>query len=162
MVEGEQPSILWQTLILTATEAAPSLKITIMGFWNLAVARQPPGRAHNQDAWHHKREGSVKRSRFLIYAGLPIGVAIVFAHIAIRYPTATNQRHVAQNPRLGAGRDAWSGEVSSQRSKPTKSGCPLSVDCGGRASLHETGLRLDGLEKLATESDLLSTRSLLC
>lgn len=100
---GEQLSILWQALpylILTAAEvlvsttglefafreAAPSMKSTIMGFWQLAVAlgnllvmfiTKVLGTAGG--------EGSVTSGRFLIYAGLTFFVATVFTLIAIRY-----------------------------------------------------------------------------
>lgn len=100
---GEQLSILWQTvpyLILTAAEvlvsttglefafreAAPSMKSTIMGFWNLTVSlgnllvmfiTKVLGNAGG--------EGSVTPGRFLIYAGLTFFVAVVFTLIAIKY-----------------------------------------------------------------------------
>lgn len=100
---GEQLSILWQTLpylILTAAEvlvsttglefafreAAPSMKSTIMGFWNLTVAlgnllvmfiTKVLGTASG--------EGSVTPGRFLMYAGLTFSVAVVFTLIAIKY-----------------------------------------------------------------------------
>lgn len=100
---GEQLSILWQALpylILTAAEvlvsttglefafreAAPSMKSTIMGFWQLAVAlgnllvmfiTKVLGTASG--------EGSVTPRRFLMYAGLTFLVAIIFTLIAIRY-----------------------------------------------------------------------------
>lgn len=100
---GEQLSILWQALpylILTAAEvvvsttglefafreAAPSMKSTIMGFWNLTVSlgnllvmfiTKVLGTASG--------EGSVTSGRFLMYAGLTFLVAIIFTFIAIRY-----------------------------------------------------------------------------
>jgi POT family proton-dependent oligopeptide transporter len=100
---GDQLSILWQTapyLILTTAEvlvsttglefafreAAPSMKSTIMGFWNLTVAlgnllvmgiTKALGSARGDD--------SVTPGRFLLYATLTFAVAIVFSIIAACY-----------------------------------------------------------------------------
>lgn len=100
---GEQITILWQTvpyIILTLaevlvsttglefafTQAAPSMKSTIMGFWNVTVAvgnlivifiTTALGDGHG--------EGSVSAHRFLLYAGMTFVVAILFSLIAARY-----------------------------------------------------------------------------
>jgi POT family proton-dependent oligopeptide transporter len=100
---GEPLSILWQIapyLILTTAEvlisttglefafreAAPSMKSTIMGFWNLAVALGnlvvmgitkvlATGDGH----------GSVTPGRFMLYAGMTFAAAILFTIIATFY-----------------------------------------------------------------------------
>src|SRR6266481_5377482 len=103
---GAQISVAWQTLpyiVLTTaevlvsttglefafTQAAPEMKSTIMSFWLLTVAfgsllvtaityvlsGSGPG-AHS---------GSVSTSRFLIYAGLTFGVAVLFSIVAAFY-----------------------------------------------------------------------------
>jgi proton-dependent oligopeptide transporter, POT family len=100
---GEQLTILWQALpylILTVAEvlvsttglefafreAAPSMKSTIMGFWQLTVAfgnllvmglTSVLGGGHG--------EGSVTPGRFLLYAALTFGVAIIFSIVAAFY-----------------------------------------------------------------------------
>jgi dipeptide/tripeptide permease len=100
---GDEVSILWQTvpyIILTLaevlvsttglefafTQAAPTMKSTIMGFWNLTVAfgnllviaiTSALGDGHG--------EGSVTPQRFMLYAGLTFVVAILFSLVAARY-----------------------------------------------------------------------------
>ena len=101
---GEKISVLWQTvpyIILTLaevlvsttglefafTQAAPSMKSTIMGFWNLTVALGNllviaittilAGKGHG--------EASVTPERFMLYAGMTFVVAILFSVIATRY-----------------------------------------------------------------------------
>lgn len=99
---GEHLSILWQMLpyliitiaevLLSTTglefafrEAAPSMKSTIMGFWNLTVSLGNLlvmgithfGGGHGAD--------SVTPGRFMLYAGLTLGVAVVFSLIATFY-----------------------------------------------------------------------------
>jgi len=100
---GEQLSILWQTapyLILTTAEvlvsttglefafreAAPSMKSTIMGFWNLTVAlgnllvmgiTKALGTAAG--------DASVTPQRFMLYAVMTFGVAVLFSLIAVFY-----------------------------------------------------------------------------
>ncbi len=110
ILAGEKITILWQAapyLILTVAEvlvsttglefafreAAPSMKSTIMGFWNLTVAlgnlivmgvTEVLGGGHG--------EGSVTPGRFLLFAGLTFGVALIFSVVATFYryrdPTA--------------------------------------------------------------------------
>lgn len=105
---GEKLSVLWQTapyVILTIAEvlvsttglefafreAAPEMKSTIMGFWNLTVAvgnllvtfitsfaGHFTGGASGHDA-------AVSTPRFLFYAGMTFVVAIIFSLIATRY-----------------------------------------------------------------------------
>lgn len=107
---GEQLSILWQSvpyLILTTAEvlisttglefafreAAPSMKSTIMGFWNLTVSL---GNLLVMfvTKWLGTASGdaSVTPKRFLIYGGLTFAVAILFTGVAMCYryrdPTA--------------------------------------------------------------------------
>ncbi len=100
---GQQLSILWQALpylILTTAEvlisttglefafreAAPSMKSTIMGFWNLSVAFGnlvvmgitavlSTGDGH----------GSVSPGRFMLYAGMTFVAAILFTLVAMLY-----------------------------------------------------------------------------
>jgi len=100
---GEHLTILWQAvpyLILTVAEvlvsttglefafreAAPSMKSTIMGFWNLTVAlgnllvmgvTKVLGGGHG--------EGSVTPGRFLLYGAMTFGVAIIFSIVAAFY-----------------------------------------------------------------------------
>src|SRR5262249_36988331 len=100
---GEAVSILWQTapyVILTLaevlvsttglefafTQAAPTMKSTIMGFWYLTIAlgnllvlviTSVLGGGHG--------EGSVTPQRFMLYAGMTFVVAILFSLIALRY-----------------------------------------------------------------------------
>lgn len=100
---GEHPSVLWQLvpyLIITMAEvlvsvtglefayrqAAPAMKSTITGYWQLTVA------AGNlmiivitKVLGGESGEGSVSSARFMIYAGLAAFVAIVFSLIAARY-----------------------------------------------------------------------------
>src|SRR5882672_4100043 len=103
---GAQISVAWQTLpyiVLTTaevlvsttglefafTQAGPEMKSTIMSFWLLTVAfgnlvvtaitkvlSGPSAAAHS---------GAVSTSRFLLYAGLTFGVAILFSFVAARY-----------------------------------------------------------------------------
>ena len=103
---GAQLSILWQTwpyVVVTAAEvlvsttglefafreAAPEMKSMIMSFWLLTIAAGsllvafitaflPHGAAHAEDA-------SVSSGRFMLYAGMMFGVAIVFSLIAATY-----------------------------------------------------------------------------
>jgi POT family proton-dependent oligopeptide transporter len=103
IIAGEQLTILWQAvpyLILTVAEvlvsttglefafreAAPSMKSTVMGFFNLTVSlgnllvmgvTQVLGGGHG--------EGSVTPGRFLLYAALTFGVAIIFSIVAAFY-----------------------------------------------------------------------------
>jgi POT family proton-dependent oligopeptide transporter len=103
LAAGEQISILWQIvpyIILTLaevlvsttglefafTQAASTMKSTIMGFWNLTVAlgnlivifiTTALGGGHG--------EGSVTPGRFMLYAGMTFVVAIMFSLIASRY-----------------------------------------------------------------------------
>ncbi len=103
---GAQLSVLWQTapyLILTAAEvlisttglefafreAAPEMKSLIMSFWLLTVAfgdllvvaitELLPGTGANAHA------ASVSTNRFLLYAGMTFGVAILFSVVTIFY-----------------------------------------------------------------------------
>jgi POT family proton-dependent oligopeptide transporter len=103
IVAGESLSILWQSvpyLILTVAEvlvsttglefafreAAPSMKSTIMGFWNLTVAiGNLLVMAITRMLESEDGKGSVTPGRFLMYAGLTFAVAIVFMLIASRY-----------------------------------------------------------------------------
>ena len=103
IASGEQLSILWQAipyLILTTAEvlvsttglefafreAAPSMKSTIMGFWNLTVSL---GNllviAITATLSGGHGESSVTPGRFLLYAGLTFVVAIIFTFIASTY-----------------------------------------------------------------------------
>jgi POT family proton-dependent oligopeptide transporter len=103
---GAQLNILWQTwpyIVVTAAEvlvsttglefafreAAPEMKSTIMSFWLLTVAvgnllvalitqYLPP-------AMNQAESGSVSSGRFLLYAGMMFGVAILFSLIASTY-----------------------------------------------------------------------------
>jgi len=103
---GAQLSILWQTwpyVVVTAAEvlvsatglefafreAAPEMKSMIMSFWLLTIAAGsllvalitaflPHTAAHNDDA-------SISSGRFMLYAGMMFGVAIVFSLIAATY-----------------------------------------------------------------------------
>ena len=103
---GEQLSVLWQTLpyivitiaeVLVSTtglefayrEAAPSMKSTIMGFWNLTVAFGNLfvsvltwALAKGAGAGH---EDSVSVSRFMLYAGMTFVVAVLFSIVAAFY-----------------------------------------------------------------------------
>ena len=100
---GAEVSVLWQTapyIIITLaevlvsttglefafTQAAPSMKSTIMGFWNLTVAlgnlivigiTSALGGGHG--------ESSVSPSRFMLYAGMTAVVTVLFVVIAMRY-----------------------------------------------------------------------------
>ena len=103
---GEHLSILWQTLpyvVVTAAEvllsptglefafreAAPEMKSMIMSFWLLTIAVGslmvalitkflPHAAAHAEDA-------SVSSGRFMLYAEMVFGVAILFSLIASQY-----------------------------------------------------------------------------
>jgi POT family proton-dependent oligopeptide transporter len=103
---GAQLSILWQTwpyVVVTAAEvlvsatglefafreAAPEMKSMIMSFWLLTIAAGsllvalitaflPHTAAHNDAA-------SISSGRFMLYAGMMFGVAIVFSLIAATY-----------------------------------------------------------------------------
>ena len=105
---GEQLSILWQIvpyIVLTIAEvlfsttglefafreAAPSMKSTIMGFWNLTVAignllvtgiTTVAGRILGSGSGH---DVSVSPKMFLFYAGLTFVVAILFSIICTFY-----------------------------------------------------------------------------
>jgi POT family proton-dependent oligopeptide transporter len=100
---GDEVSILWQTapyVILTLaevlvsttglefafTQAAPTMKSTIMAFWYLAIAfgnllviviTSALGGGHG--------EGSVTPQRFMLYAGMMFVAAILFSFIAACY-----------------------------------------------------------------------------
>jgi POT family proton-dependent oligopeptide transporter len=103
---GAQLSVLWQVapyIILTAAEvlisttglefafreAAPEMKSTIMSFWLLTIAfgnllvtaitKLLPG------SGDHAHAASVSTHRFLLYAGLTFGVAIVFSLVTAFY-----------------------------------------------------------------------------
>jgi POT family proton-dependent oligopeptide transporter len=101
---GERISVLWQTvpyIILTLaevlvsttglefafTQAAPAMKSTIMGFWNLTVAFGNLLVIFITTALSrgHGGEGSVTPGRFMLYAGMTFVVAILFSLIATRY-----------------------------------------------------------------------------
>ncbi len=100
---GEQMSILWQVLpylILTTAEvlvsttglefafreAAPSMKSTIMAFWNLSVALgNLVVMAISKVLATASGHGSVTPGRFMLYAGMTFGAAILFSLIAALY-----------------------------------------------------------------------------
>jgi POT family proton-dependent oligopeptide transporter len=100
---GEQLSIVWQMLpyliitiaevLLSTTglefafrEAAPSMKSTIMGFWNLTVSL---GNLIVMGITHYLGDGhgtsAVTPGRFLFYAGLTFVVAIIFSVVSAFY-----------------------------------------------------------------------------
>jgi POT family proton-dependent oligopeptide transporter len=103
---GEKISILWQTwpyIVITAAEvlvsttglefafreAAPEMKSLIMSFWlltvaagNLFVALLTRYLPHDSNG---TEDASVSTGRFLLYAGMMFGVAIVFSLIALTY-----------------------------------------------------------------------------
>ena len=102
--QGAQLSVLWQTVpyvILTAAEvlfsttglefafreAAPELKSTIMSFWLLTVAFGDLFVAVITKIFSVPGNGetSVSAGRFLMYAGLTFGVAILFSLVAALY-----------------------------------------------------------------------------
>src|SRR5215831_5021136 len=104
---GAQLSVLWQTIpyiLLTTgevllsttglefafTQAAAEMKSTIMSFWlltvafgNLFVPVLTSFKGHLLGT--ASESASVSASTFYLYAGLTLGVAIVFALIAMRY-----------------------------------------------------------------------------
>lgn len=103
---GAHISVAWQTLpyiVLTTaevlvsttglefafTQAAPEMKSTIMSFWLLTVAfgnlvvTAITKVLSGSDPEAHA--GAVSTSRFLLYAGLTFGVAILFSFVAARY-----------------------------------------------------------------------------
>ncbi|KAB2646913.1 MAG: POT family MFS transporter [Verrucomicrobia bacterium] len=100
---GEQMSILWQALpylILTTAEvlvsttglefafreAAPSMKSTIMGFWNLSVALgNLVVMGITKVLATADGHGSVTPERFMLYAGMTFVAAILFTLIAAFY-----------------------------------------------------------------------------
>ncbi len=100
---GAQLSILWQALpylILTTAEvlisttglefafreAAPSMKSTIMGFWNLSVALgNLVVMGITKVLTTSAGDASVTPGRFLLYAGMTFGAAILFTLIAACY-----------------------------------------------------------------------------
>ena len=100
---GEQMSILWQVLpylILTTAEvlvsttglefafreAAPSMKSTIMAFWNLSVALgNLVVMAITKVLATASGHGSVTPGRFMLYAGMTFIAAILFSLIAALY-----------------------------------------------------------------------------
>jgi POT family proton-dependent oligopeptide transporter len=100
---GEKLSILWQMipyLVLTVSEvlisttglefafreAAPSMKSTIMGFWNLSVAMgNLLVMAVTKILATNTGDASVTPGRFMLYAGMTFGAAIVFTLIAAAY-----------------------------------------------------------------------------
>ena len=69
-------------------EAAPSMKSTIMGFWNMTIAF---GNlfviilTKALSAAEGGHEGSVTPGRFMLYAGLTVAVAILFSIVAAFY-----------------------------------------------------------------------------
>ncbi len=107
---GAHLSVLWQTLpyfMLTSaevllsttglefafTQAAPETKSTIMSFWLVTVAIGDlyvpiitwlRGRFMHRAA-QHAASASVNASTFYLYAGLTLGVAVIFMLIAMRY-----------------------------------------------------------------------------
>lgn len=101
---GEKLSVLWQTvpyLIITIAEvlfsttglefafreAAPSMKSTIMGFWNLTVALGNLFVSLLTKLLSSRTAGgeAVTPKRFMLYAGMTFVVAILFSLIAARY-----------------------------------------------------------------------------
>jgi POT family proton-dependent oligopeptide transporter len=100
---GVQMSILWQMLpylILTTAEvlisttglefafreAAPSMKSTIMGFWNLSVAMgNLLVMGITKVLATDSGAGSVTPGRFVLYAGLTFGAAVLFTLITLGY-----------------------------------------------------------------------------
>ena len=100
---GERLSILWQIvpyLVLTTSEvlisttglefafreAAPSMKSTIMGFWNLSVAMgNLVVMAITKALGTTKGDSSVTPERFMLYAGMTFVAAILFTIIAAAY-----------------------------------------------------------------------------
>ena len=100
---GAQLSILWQALpyiILTTAEvlisttglefafreAAPSMKSTIMGFWNLSVALgNLVVMGITKVLATAAGDASVTPGRFMLYAGMTFGAAILFTIIAALY-----------------------------------------------------------------------------
>jgi POT family proton-dependent oligopeptide transporter len=100
---GAQMSILWQMLpylILTTAEvlisttglefafreAAPSMKSTIMGFWNLSVAMgNLLVMGITKVLATDSGAGSVTPGRFVLYAGLTFGAAVLFTLITLGY-----------------------------------------------------------------------------
>ena len=104
---GEHLSILWQTwpyIVITAAEvlvsttglefafreAAPEMKSMIMSFWlltvavgNLFVALLTEFLPHTTGT--NGEDASVSTGRFLLYAGMMFGVAILFSLIASTY-----------------------------------------------------------------------------
>ena len=104
MDAGEQLSVLWQTvpyLVITVAEvlvsttglefafreAAPSMKSTIMGFWQLTVAIG--NLLVSVLTWMLSKVGgegdSVSVDRFMLYAGMTFVVAVLFSIIAAFY-----------------------------------------------------------------------------
>ena len=103
---GAQLSILWQTwpwVVITAAEvlvsatglefafreAAPEMKSMIMSFWLLTVAAGNLFVALLTEFLPHTagqtEDASVSTSRFMLYAAMMFGVAIVFSLIAATY-----------------------------------------------------------------------------
>jgi POT family proton-dependent oligopeptide transporter len=102
---GASVNVAWQTvpyIVLTTaevlvsttglefafTQAAPEMKSTIMSFWLMTVAfgnlvvTAITKVLSSAEGGH---AGSVSTSRFLLYAGLTFGVAILFAVVAANY-----------------------------------------------------------------------------
>jgi POT family proton-dependent oligopeptide transporter len=99
---GQQLSILWQTapyIVLTIAEvlvsttglefafreAAPEMKSTIMGFWNLTVTMGNLMVVGFTKALAAGESASVSSGRFYMYAGLTLVVAVLFSIVAARY-----------------------------------------------------------------------------
>ncbi|HYG21912.1 MAG TPA: MFS transporter [Verrucomicrobiae bacterium] len=102
--EGAQLSVLWQIvpyIIITIAEvlfsttglefafreAAPSMKSTILGFWNLTVAlgNLLVSVLTSVLAVGDSGSESVSAGRFMLYAAMTFGVAVVFAIVASFY-----------------------------------------------------------------------------
>jgi POT family proton-dependent oligopeptide transporter len=113
---GDQLSILWQTvpyIVLTLGEvlvsttglefaysqAAPTMKSTIMGFWLLTVSvGNLLVSVVTKFAGGGSHEGSVTSGRFYFYAALVAGVAVLFMGVAMlyRYRDTTSAAAVAR------------------------------------------------------------------
>jgi POT family proton-dependent oligopeptide transporter len=114
---GAQLSVLWQFvpyIVLTTaevlvsttglefafTESAPEMKSTVMSFWLLTVAfgnllvTSITKVLSNAGSGH---SDSVTTGRFMLYAGLTFGVAILFSFVASRYRYRSNHAGAATN-----------------------------------------------------------------
>lgn len=103
LTDGAQMSVLWQAipyLILTTaevlvsttglefayTQAAPTMKSTMMSFWLLTVAAGNGLVALiTQFGSGASRDSSVTAGRFLLYAFFTFAVTVVFVFVAVRY-----------------------------------------------------------------------------